>query len=72
MHTGGGKGLYVCIGARCEPQCDIDDADVLGTTGIFQRLVEDELHVQHNILLVTGCGFPDLPTRCVNAAVALV
>jgi len=41
---------------------------VVEKEGIYQRLVQDEFWRQHNCILVTGKGFPDLATRaCVHA-----
>jgi meiotic recombination protein SPO11 len=36
---------------------------VVEKDSIFQRLVEDRFHVQHNCIMITGRGFPDLATR---------
>jgi len=45
---------------------------VIEKEGIFHRLVEDEFYI-HNVpsILVTGCGYPDVPTRaCVSRIVS--
>lgn len=36
---------------------------VVEKEGVFARLVEDGFAAQHNALIVTGKGFPDLATR---------